>query len=388
MKNLFIALLICCATTTGKSQENKNIFNDFMNDIVFMQIQNNLEVNYPLIIASPTFFGMANVKYINEKMLFSEFSQETDELIDYSSLNRKALFTKLKLEFIPEFKRDTTIQLQARLKNNLLYTLTFKKENSKESVILISPDNDFKTEVTYVKGQFESMTITTPDDVILNAREKENDGPLRKIIYHSKDQTYSITEDFYRNNFLIKKIYYKQTKDKNNKSVKRTANYCYDNSGRIMSETERNKKGTVIDSTNYTYEGTQLVSIMSYNDIARKQINFRYTDNHISNYIFKSRSNTIEIVYNYGKNDQINSLRVNDQSKSFIENYDFEYNSASKLVAIKNYRTGRDSKEITFKNQYIFSYFDSQVIKSMIVANEKGNILKEVKYEMNYLSKK
>jgi hypothetical protein len=387
MKKLFIILLICCAAA-GKAQENKNIFNDFMNDIVFTQIQNNLEVNYPLIIATPTFFAMANVQYINEKMLFRKFSPETDELIDYSSLDRKALFTKLKLEFVPEFKKDTTIQLQARLKNNLLYTLTFTKENPKESVILKSPDNDFKTEVTYIKGQFESMTITKPDDVILYAREKENDGLLRKIIYHSKDQTYSITEDFYRNNFMTKKIYYKQTKDKNKKSVKRIVNYSYDNSGRIMSETATNKKGVVIDSTNYTYDGTQLVSIMTYNDIARKQINFRYTDNHISNYIFKSSSNTIDIAYNYGRNDQINSISVNDQSKAFIENFNFEYNSAYKPVSIKNYRTGRDSKEETFENQYIFSYFDNQVIKSMIVANENGNILKEVKYEMNYLSKK
>jgi len=126
---------------------------------------------------------------------------------------------------------------------------------------------------------------------------------------------------------------------------------------------------------------------LTYKDAAHKQVLFRYNGDRISNYMFKSNDNTIDIDYEYSNNGEITCTRINDKSKPIIETYNFDYNSASVLVSIKKYKTRKNSGVILFQDQYIFSYYDSRILKSIIVANETGNILKEINYDLNYLNK-
>jgi len=106
----------------------------------------------------------------------------------------------------------------------------------------------------------------------------------------------------------------------------------------------------------------------------------------ISSYIYKELDNTITLHYKYNADNQVEKILLNDLKKQLTESYDFEYNSIHKLVSIKKYGTNSITEDFTFQNQFLFSYNNDQILKSMLVTNNKGNIQKEIIYEINYLN--
>lgn len=387
MKKLIIVLVYTFFVyNTCKPQELANNLNVNINNIVFIQIMNNLEVNYPLVIATPYFFSVTNVQKSNIDMLIGEEMPDQGKLIIRSGLNRQELLRSLNIEFIPLLKVDSTIQLQAKMKNKMLYTIKFIKKGETETFSIANPDNSLTKEIIYQNGQFVSMKVMKPDDIYMIAKEKRTDNLFRQTIFSAKSGKYSISEYFYQNNLLNKKILYKSSTDSKSRDIKMTLMYKYDTSGRIISISGSEKKGKSADSTNYFYDGSKLHTIVNYSKNAQSTIFYKPENQLISSYIYKELDNTITLRYEYNSDNQVEKIHLNDSKKQLTESYNFEYNTSFKLVSIKKYGTNRISEDITFQNQFLFSYNNQLILTSMVVTDNKGKIQKEIIYEINYLN--
>jgi len=387
MKKLII-VIICTFSTFNycMSQEPANNLNTNINNIVFIQILNNLEVNYPLVIATPYFFAMTNVQHSNIDMLIGEETTDPGKLIVKSALNRQELFRSLNIEFIPLLKVDTTIQIQAKMKNKVLFTIKFAKTGTNETYSIANPDNSITKEINYQNGQFIAMNVIKPDERFMVVKEKKADNLFCQTIFNSKTGKYSISEYFYQNDFLKRKIVYKSSTDRKSRDIELTINYIYDPSGRIISISGIDYKGKNTDSISYFYNDLKLHSIVTFSKDAQSTIFYEPETELISAYIYKELDHTITLRYEYNTNNQVENISLNDSEKQITESYNFEYNSSYKLVSIKKYETNRISKDINFQNQFIFSYNSDLILTSMLVTDNKGNIKKEINYEINYLN--
>lgn len=387
MKKLIIGIVFTFfAFNTCKPQELANNLNANINNIVFIQILNNLEVNYPLVIATPYFFSMTNVQKSNIDILIGEEMPDQGKLIVRSGLNRQELLRSLNIEFIPVFKYDTTIQMLAKMKNKILYSIKFIKDGTNETFSIANPDNSLTKEIIYQNGQFVSMKVTKPDDSYMVVKEKKADNIFSQTIFSTKSGKYSISEYFYKNDFLTKKVLYKSSSDSKSREIIMTLTYKYDPTGRIISISGFDKKGKSTDSTSYFYFDSKLHSIVTYSKDAQGTIFYQPENQMISSYIYKELDNTITLHYKYNADNQVEKILLNDLKKQLTESYDFEYNSIHKLVSIKKYGTNSITEDFTFQNQFLFSYNNDQILKSMLVTNNKGNIQKEIIYEINYLN--
>lgn len=386
MKSLIVILFACLSVLICKSQENANNLNANVKDLVFIQILNNLEVNYPLVIATPFFFAVSNIQKSNTEVLFDNDSPDFDKLIENSGLNRKEFFTSLTIDFIPFLKSDTTIQMQAKMKNKLLYTTKLSMKGNIETFKIALPDESFTKEITYQNGQFSSMTLIKPNESYWLIKEKKSEGLICQSTFNTKSGTYSFTDDFYQNNKLTRKILYKSTSERTSKQIKKTWNYAYDADGRIVSITGADYQDIKTDSVNYYYTGSKLNSIVTHNIDDQSTTFYQPESGLITDYLYKGFESTINIHYEYNKQGKIANVLLKNSKKPSEESYSFEYNSSDKLVSIKKFVTSNISGDLVFKNQYLFSYNNDQILTSLIVSDKKGNIQKEITYEINYLN--
>jgi hypothetical protein len=386
MKKLPVIIFICLNVLICNSQEYTNNLNENVKDIVFVQMLNNLEVDYPIVIATPFFFAITSFQKSNSEDLFNENIPAIDKTNQNLSLDKQKFFTSLNIEFIPMFKSDKTIQIQAKMKNKLLYTSKLTKTAKEELFNIALPDESFSKEIIYQNGQLKSLTLVKPDERYWMINEKKSDSLFCQTSYNTKSGNYSFTDEFYQNNNLIRKVLYKNTTDRKSREIKRTWNYNYDTDGKILSIVSLDNRGIRTDSINYFYTGSKLTSIATYNNDNQCTIFYHLETGLISDYVYKGFENTVNIHYEYNNRGQIVSVLLKNTKKPFEESYIFEYNSTSNLVSIKKYTTTDISDELTYRNQYLFTYNSDKVLTSMIVTDKKGNIKKEIKYEINYLN--
>lgn len=80
-------------------------------------------------------------------------------------------------------------------------------------------------------------------------------------------------------------------------------------------------------------------------------------------------------------------MEIYELGKDSKKKYLFEYNTDTKLISVKFYLVNTSINKAKFLSQYLFSYFDNQILKSLLVSDRKGNITKEIIYEIDYLRK-
>jgi hypothetical protein len=201
---------------------------------------------------------------------------------------------------------------------------------------------------------------------------------------------YSITDELYQNNHLVKKINYKSSKERNERRIKKTTNYSYDNSGNLKLKTGFDGKGGIIDSSRYFYNGSKITSIAKYHQTTRDIIYYTYQENNVKNIILINNNCKVEIEYEFTSQNKISSISFSKKDSGFntSKKYFFEYNSDGKLTSINVYLIGVDTENLIFKDQYIFNYYDNKILKSVSLANERGKISKEINYDVNYLDVK
>jgi len=386
MKKLTIILLTCFSFIICKSQESVNNLNANIKDIVFVQILNNLEVNYPIIVATPAFFAMTTVQHTNLEMLFDEDKPDLSKIIGNSGLNRQEFFNTLNLEFFPKLNSDTTVQIQAKMKNKLLYTVKFRQKRNTETYIIAVPDESFSKEITYQNGLFKSLTVVKPDERYWVISENKSDSLVSRTAFNSKSGKYSFVDDFYENNILTKKVLYKSTANRKSREIKQIWNYSYDSNGSIISIACHDSKGTKTDSINYFYSGSKLNSIITHTKDSQSTLFYHPETGLISDYLYNGFENTINSHYEYNQQGLIKNVLFKNTGKPSEENYVFEYNSTSNLVSIRKSVTNSISNDLILKNQYIFSYNQNHILTSIMVTDQKGIIQKEISYEINYLN--
>lgn len=386
MKKLTAIIFTCLSVLICKSQENTNYLNENIKDIVFVQILNNLEVNYPIVITTPVFFAMTSFQKTNNEVLFDESIPAFDKINENLGLNRQKFFSLLNIEFIPMFKTDKTIQIQAKMKNKLLYTSKLIKSAYDESYTIALPDESFSKEIIYQNGQFKSMTLVKPDGRYWKINEKKADSLYCQTSFNTKSGDYSFTDEFFLNHNLIRKILYKTTPDRKSREIKKTWNYNYDSNGKIVSILSRDNRGVKTDSISYFYTGSKLNSIVAYNNDSQCTIFYQSETGLMSDYVYTGFENTLNIHYEYNQHGQIGSVLIKSIKKPFEESYVFQYNSSLNLVSIKKYATNSISNDLIYRNQYLFSYNSDNILASLTVTDKKGNIQKEISYEINYLN--
>lgn len=386
MRKLTVIIFACLSVLICKSQQSVNNLNTNVKDLVFIQFLNNLEVNYSFVIAAPGFFAMANVQQSNIDVLFDKDSPDLDKLVGNSGLNRQEFLSSLNIEFIPVFKSDTTIQMQAKMKNKLLYTTKLTRKGNTETYKIALPDESFSKEITFQNGQFNSLTLVKPDERYWIINEKKTDSLYCQTTFNTKSASYTFTDDFYQNNKLTRKVLYKNTSDRKSREIKKTWNYNYDSDGKINLITGIDNQGTKTDSANYFYTGSKLNSVVTHNKDSQSTTFYHPETGLMIDYRYKDSENNINIHYEYNQHGQIANVLLKNSKKPAEESYNFEYNSSDKLVSIKKYVTSNISNDLVFKNQYLFSYNKDQILTSMIVSDKKGNIQKEISYDINYLN--
>lgn len=385
MKKLTIILLTCFSAFICRSQENINNLNSNIKAIVFNPILEDLEVNLPACMAPPFNLAINDAQQLNKEIISGKDTPDLNILMEYTGLNRLELNRSLNIEFVPRLQADTTIQIQAKKKKKVLYTIKFVKEGNNETYAFTKANGSLSKEIIYQNGKLMSLNVIEPDIRYILINEKKDDNLFNQTVFNSKTGIYSLSDYFYQNNFLTQKVLYQSSASRTSRNIKRTWNYKYDSEGKILSISGFDINGVRTDSINYFYTGSILNSIVTYEKDAQSTVYYLPESGLISDYLFEGYENT-KLHFEYNKEGKITRLLLNNSKKSLVENYIFEYNSSSNLVSIKKYVNQNISNDMIFKKQYIFSYNSEQMLTSMLITKKKGKIKKEIDFEINYLN--
>ncbi len=386
MKKLLIIILLFHNFNLCYSQ-NENVFNEKFKEIVFTQIFNDLEVNFPFFISTPGFFMFANFHYQNNKILLNESITENESVSKFSDYSENEISDILDCVFIPSVPSDSNIQMRARSKNNLLYNLIFIQEKDFKILKLSLPDMKSEKEAKYVDGQLESLVIDKNDGSKYTDIQRVNDNLFRTTKYNSFTEKYSIVELISHNNVPTTKIFYKKSINRQHKKIKKTIKFGYEPNGKLRIENICNKNGIIRDSIKYLYDGDLLSAIIESNSGNQNSVFYKYKGKLLTNKIIRSEYKKINIEYAYNDNKKIECLEIYELGKDSKKKYLFEYNSDTKLISVKCYLVNTSINKVKFLSQYLFTYFDNQILKSLLVTDRKGNIKKEIIYEIDYLRK-
>jgi len=385
MKKLLIIILLFHNFNLCHSQ-NENVFNKKFKEIVFTQIFNNLEVNFPVFISTPGFFLFANVHYLNKK-IFNESITENDNFSKFSNYSENEISDILDCVFIPSVPSDSNIQMRARSKNHLLYNLIFIQEKDFKILKLSLPDMKSEKEAKYVDGQLESLVINKNDEIKYIDIQRVSDSLLRTTKYNTFTQKYSIVELISHNNVPTTEIFYNKSINRQNKKIKKIIKFGYEPDGKLRVENICNKNGIIRDSIRYLYDGDLLSAIIESNSGNQNSVFYKYNGKLLTNKSIRSEYKKINIEYAYNDNNRIECLEIYELGKDSKKKYLFEYNTDTKLISVKCYLINMRINKVKFLSQYLFSYFDNQILKSLLVTGRKGNIKKEIIYEIDYLRK-
>ncbi|MCD4788890.1 MAG: hypothetical protein K8R37_02725 [Bacteroidales bacterium] len=389
MKKLLIIILLFHHFNLCYCQnENDNVFNEEFKEIVFTQIFNNLEVSFPLFIATPGVFLFANIHYINNKIIFNESLTENDNFSEFSYCSENELLNILDCVFIPSVPLDSNIQIRARCKNKLLYNLIFIRDKDFQILKLSLPNKSSEKEAKYVDGQLKSLVINKNDVIEYVDIKRVSDSLVITTKYNTNTQKYSIIDIISHNNAPATEIYYDKSKNRQNKKIKKIIQYNYKPNGKLRVKNICNKNGIIRDSIKYFYDGDLLNAIINNNSEKQSSVFYKYKGNLITNKSIRSEDKQVDIEYAYDNNNRIESFQIYEHGKESKQKYLFEYNTDTKLISVKYYTINTSYNDVKFQSQYLFSYFDNQILKSLMVTDRKGNITKEIIYEIDYLRKK
>jgi len=388
MKKLLIIILLFHHFNLCYSQnENDNIFNEKFKEIVFTQIFNNLEVNFPFFIATPGFFLFANIHYVNSKIFFNESITENDGFSEFLNYSENELSNILDCVFMPSVPLDSNIQMRARSKDKILYNLVFIRDKDFQILKLSLPNKSSEKEAKYIDGQLKSIVINKNNVIKYVDIKRVSDSLVITTKYNTNTQKYSIIEVISHNNVPATEIYYKKSNNRQNKKIKKIIQYNYNPNGKLRVKNICNKNGIIRDSIKYFYEGGLLSAMIKSNSEKQSSVFYKYKGNLITNKSIRNEDRQVDIEYAYD-NNRIESFQIYEHGKESKQKYLFEYNTDTKLISVKYYTIKTRFNDVKFQSQYLFNYFDNQILKSLMVTDRKGNIKKEITYEIDYVRKK
>ncbi len=290
--------------------------------------------------------------------------------------------------FMPSVPLDSNIQMRARFKNKLIYNLVFIRDKDFQIFKLSLTDKSSEKEAKYVNGQLESLDIKKNGEIKFFKVNKVNDSLVIRTSYNTYTKKYSINEVISHNNIPTTKIYYQKSKKRQNKKIKKIIQYKYKPDGKLRVKNICNKNGIIRDSIQYFYDGDLLTAIIKRSSDKQSSIFYKYKGNLITNKSIISEGKQVDMEYAYDNNNRIESFQIYKHGKPFKQCYLFEYNTDMKLISVKYYTINTRFNNVNLKSQYLFSYFDNQILKSLVVTDGKGNISKEIIYEIDYVRKK
>lgn len=385
MKTLTFITLACLSAFLCKSQESINNLNNNIKDIVFYRILGDFDVNYPILTALPVNPSFQIIQNNINEVLFIGDSPDLGFLIENSGISRLELYRSLNTEFIPLLKADTSIRFLARKKKKILYSIQFKKEGPNEAYTYALADGSLVKEIIYQNGQLMSLNVIKPDLRYMLINEMKDKSLYSQIVFNSKTGKYTLTDYFYQNNILTRKVLYQTSGSRLSRDIMKTWNYNYDTDGKIISVTGLDYTGVKSDSINYFYSETKLNSIVTYEKDAQSTIYYLPESGLMSDYLYKRFENTLKLHYEYNTEGKISNVLVTNSKKPTVESFTFEYNSSSNLVSIKKFVNQKISNDMIFKKQFIFSYNSDNILTALLIAKKKGKIKKELSYEINYM---
>lgn len=360
-----------------------NSTNDFK-DIVFAQVYDELETEIPAVIVAPNLIIVALTKYLNYKIFLNDEERLVDEFDDISGFTEREMMDNISCNFIPESPVDTNILINARYKNYILYTIKIHNDNQKQSFNFSLMNNLGEKESKYKNGVLATEYIKSKSSNKLFKRDVTTDSSITKTWYNSSNKFYTVNEDIYKDNKIVKTIIYKKTKDRKKLKVKRTIFYNYSLDGKLVSKKIVNNKGVITDSIKYTFANEKLIAVIKDGKSGRSALFNKYTDNLTVKKRVETPTRIINIAYTYNSNNLLNSFEVSDNTKPLTQKYFFEYNLDQNLIDIKCFNIVSGHSELMLKSQFLFDYFDNRFLKSMIETNESGKIIKEISYDYEF----
>ena len=132
---LFVMIFMLCS-----SQQEQNLLNNQLENIIYSQITNNLEVNIPVLVATSRYIIFFTLEFQNNKILFEETKALHTNIASPKHILHNEIKQLLNCNFIKEPARDTILAIKAYYNDRQLINMTYLDSEGKQVITLKSPD--------------------------------------------------------------------------------------------------------------------------------------------------------------------------------------------------------------------------------------------------------
>jgi len=365
------------------------VFQNYFNEIVYAQVFNDLEIDIPIFVFAPNMVIMTTINKPLTNMYFSDGSTEINPFDKPDKLFENEIINSLNCSFTSSFIEDSNFIVNAFIKKKQLFYIHNSVSENAQQLTISSPNGEVSKQVDYKNGRLEKVLIKNQSDLDIIGYSYIGDSIILKKSFNTSKLKYDFFEERFKNELIQSKIFYKKSNNPEARIVKKLINFYYDENNRLLKETTANNQDKVIDSTSYFYKNSLLIGVIKYVKDAQNSILYQYNAKDLpeKKSIF-TKGKQVDLNLVYDDNNRVESIEIKSQGSSYWRKCFFYFNQDSKLIAMKTYRINQEDEQLYFRSQYLFSYMNDGMLQSLKAVDEKGNITKEVVYELEYVSNK
>ena len=384
MKQVFILIIVSLYSMIGNCQVGKDIIDDKILEVVARQLFGNLKIKKSLGVPVSYNEQVDIHNYFDSKTLhngcYLEYSRHFSAL-DFAEIEFGKI---LKNSFLLPYSEGSDIFFRAKHKNKMMYELVCKDDV--QLITLSYPKKQIEEKIQYENGQLKSFNLQEELRRISYNYNRSEEGKYVKTIYDSKDKTYYVIEGCMLNDRSAKVIHYKKNENRNRKKIDKILMFDFYPDGKLKLKKGCNKNGSVRDSVKYLYQDEKIIKILKYNTLSLSSLSCDYYENGlIEKKVINDNESQVEISYLYNENDKIKELHIYIQGQSNRHKFYIDYITDEQLESIKYNKVDIDTKQVFEGNQFLFSYNENNMLKSLRIINQSGKIKKETLFEMGLL---
>lgn len=351
-----------------------------LNSIVEKQLFFDLEVNEPIFIYAPGVFFYTESTRLNYKFLLED-KQEKNQGMGMKELVFSEFTKVANIDFFSDINSDSALLVRAFSTQRHLFDLKTYQQSEESFFVLEIPEQKFKLEKVYTKNKLIRTTISKRSlhEFVDYAYQQDT---LMITRYNMANMKYQLSLEVGKDGKITNLIDYRKSKNRSDRKIKNVTSYRYDDHSKLQSEEKRNRKGRILRTTEYHYEGDFLSAVVTHSDDIMEASFMQYNDAGKlvqKDYLFDEH--TYHFYYKYTENDRLESFKVCDEDEWINREFVFIYNQSGQLITL-NVIDHSEIREMNhLKNSFAITYNEMGRICVLRKLDASGRIIKEVNYE-------
>lgn len=382
---LLLSLFFLGFVVNAQNQD-KQLANSIARNMLVYQMLNDFSTVVPVFFVVPGWYVFGSFQVTHIPVFVDEAYYSNADMNNRKNLLHKELYEAFSINFFPEIPDDKQMEVRVTDKSRLLYRLRFYRQEDTLVVLQISGKNLDEKRFNIAQG--ELVEIIKKDKYGVSYQKSEYLGDTLKRIhdYDSKKDVFFQTEIRFSGDQLDTKSTFRQ-KGQGKLKLISTEKYIYIN--KLLSSVEnRNRNGSLIDSTYYLHNLDNKIVSMSKKGFGDKGFNITYSFNNkgfMDKKTIRTGNSNYSLEY-YRDNGRISGFLINGLNKSYNNELILDFNLQNQLSRIQHKKKYKEMLTTDKTEEMLFNYHSNGNIESIRIIDLNGKISKEINFEYDYFS--